>query len=162
MKKPLALFTLCSLLASPAIAQTASFKLDANSAEKIVQGCKVHASAKSQSHAIAVYDTGGNLVAALRMEGNGPGIMAFSEAKAKAVASWGFSTEGMENAVKNTPGFGNAPYVVTVPGGVPVYTANGRNFIGSVGASGEAPADDAVCAIAGIQAAGLTAERNRN
>ena len=156
-------FLLCATCCTgAAFAQTGSFRISSDSAEKIVQGCKQHSRAKQQSHAIAVYDQGGNLVAALRMEGNGPGIMAFSEAKARAVANWGFPTAGMEEAIKTTPGFANAPFVVTVPGGVPVYTSDGRNFIGSVGVSGEAPGDDAACAVAGIEAAGLATERVRN
>ena len=44
---------------------------------------------------------------------------------------------------------------MTVAGGVPVFSADGRERIGAVGVSGEAPADDAACAEAGIAAAGL-------
>ena len=157
------LFLFCiSLGAAPTLAQTQSYHLSSNAAEQIIAGCKAHAQARQQSHAVAVYDKGGNLVTALRMEGNGPGIMAFSQAKAKAVASWGFSTAQMEEATKGTSGFADAPFIVTVAGGVPIYTSDGHNFIGSVGVSGEAPAADAACAVAGIGAAGLSAERVRN
>jgi glc operon protein GlcG len=45
--------------------------------------------------------------------------------------------------------------VVTVPGGEPVWSADGKVRIGAVGVSGEAPADDAECAEAGVTAAGL-------
>lgn len=162
MKKAMAMVLCLTVSFSPSFAQTSSYQLNADLAEKIVQGCKTHSLNNSQSHAIAVYDKGGNLVAALRMDGNGPGIMAFSEEKAKAVSSWGFATSGMEQAVKETPGFGNAPYVVTVPGGVPIYTLDGRSFLGGVGVSGQAPAVDAACAVAGIKAAGLSSERKRN
>ncbi len=162
MKKSTAILLCISLCSGTGYAQTTSFQLSADSAEKIIQGCKQHARARQQSHAIAVYDKGGNLVAALRMEGNGPGIMAFSQAKARAVANWGFSTAQMEQAIKSTPGFANAPFIVTVPGGVTIYTSGGHNFIGSVGVSGETPGDDAACAVAGIEAAGLSAERARN
>jgi uncharacterized protein GlcG (DUF336 family) len=61
----------------------------------------------------------------------------------------------MVEAAKGTPGFANAPHVVTVPGGVPVYSADGKVRIGAVGVSGEEPADDAECAEAGVRAAGL-------
>ena len=145
-------------LPTAASAQTA---LDARAAQAIVAGCAAHASAKQQSHAIAVVDVGGNLVAALRMDGNGSGIMDFSLAKAKAVAAWGFSTAQMEENAKGTPGFADAPHVVTVAGGVPVWSADGKTRIGGVGASGEAPADDAACAEAGIRAAGLRSGRSR-
>jgi glc operon protein GlcG len=139
-------------LPAAASAQTA---LDARAAQAIVTGCAAHAAAKQQSHAIAVVDVGGNLVAALRMDGNGSGIMDFSLAKAEAVAAWGFSTAQMEENAKGTPGFANAPHVVTVPGGVPIWSADGRMRIGGIGVSGEAPTDDAACADAGIRAAGL-------
>jgi glc operon protein GlcG len=139
-------------LPAAASAQTA---LDARAAQAIVTGCAAHATAKKQSHAIAVVDVGGNLVAALRMDGNGSGIMDFSLAKAEAVAAWGFSTAQMEENAKGTPGFANAPHVVTVPGGVPIWSADGRMRIGGIGVSGEAPTDDAACADAGIRAAGL-------
>jgi len=145
-------------LPAAAPAQTA---LDARAAQAIVSGCAAHATAKQQSHAIAVVDVGGDLVAALRMDGNGSGIMDFSLAKAKAVAAWGFSTAQMEENAKGTPGFANAPHVVTVPGGVPIWSSDGTLRIGGVGASGEAPADDAACAEAGIRAAGLRSSRSR-
>ena len=141
-----------------ASAQTA---LDAKAAQAIVTGCAAHATAKQQSLAIAVVDVGGNLVAGLRMDGNGSGIMDFSLAKAEAVAAWGFPTAQMEENAKGTPGFANAPHVVTVAGGVPVWSADGKTRIGGVGASGEAPADDAACAEAGIRAAGLRSSRAR-
>ena len=145
------------LVATPVQAQQAA--LDARTAQAIVAGCTAHATAKNQSHAIAVVDVGGHLVAALRMDGNGSGIMDFSLAKAKAVAAWGFPTAQMEQAAKETPGFANAPNVVTVAGGVPIWSADGKTRIGGVGASGEAPADDAACAEAGIRSAGLRSSR---
>jgi len=150
----LALFTL--LIPAPAWADPL---LDARAADAIVHGCAAHATAKKQSEAIAVVDSGGHLVAALRMDGNGSGIFDFALAKAQAAAAWGFSTAQMIEAAKDTPGFAYAPHVVTVPGGVPVWSADGKVRIGAVGVSGEAPADDAGCAEAGIRAAGLKSSR---
>ena len=133
--------------------------LTAAQAEAIVAGCRAHSAAKRQSHSVAVVDPGGHLIAALRMDGNPPGTMAFALEKAKAVAAWGFATAQMEAAAKGTPGFARAPGVVTVAGGVPVYSADGKALIGAAGASGEAPADDSACVEAGIKAAGLSSER---
>lgn len=129
--------------------------LDAQMAQSIVSGCVRHAAARNQSHAIVVVDAGGRLVAALRMDGNGYGIMDFALAKAQAAAAWGFSTERMAAASRGTPGFAAAPHVVVVGGGLPVFSVDGRERLGAVGVSGEAPADDAACAAAGIAAAGL-------
>ena len=136
--------------------------LDARAAQSIVAGCVQHSSGRRQSHAIAVLDSGGQLVAALRMDGNGYGIMDFALAKARATAAWGFGTGRMAEAAQGTPGFASAPHVVTVAGGVPVYSADGTERIGAVGVSGEAPADDAACAEAGIAAAGLRSSRASN
>ena len=67
----------------------------------------------------------------------------------------------MAEAARTTPGFDHAPFVVVTPGGVPIYATDGRTIVGAVGVSGEAPADDAACAVAGIRAAGLIPERRR-
>jgi glc operon protein GlcG len=144
--------------APPAPAQTAS-RLDARTAQAIVNGCAAQAAAKMQSHAIAVVDPGGHVVAALRMDGNGSGMMDFALAKAQAVAAWGFSTADMVAGAKDTPGFASAPHVVTVAGGVPILSADGKTLLGAAGASGEAPQDDAACVAAGIVAAGLRSSR---
>jgi len=147
------------IAASSLASAQATSSLTADAAQKIVAGCASHAASKRQSHAIAVVDTGGHLIAALRMDGNASGIFDFALAKAEAVAAWGFSTAQMADAAKVTPGFGQAPHVVTVPGGIPVWSADGKVRIGAVGVSGEAPADDAACAEAGILAAGLRSSR---
>lgn len=147
-----------AVISIPAIAQPAP-TLNARAAQVIVAGCAAHSTAKKQSHAIVVVDLGGHTVAALRMDGNGTGIFDFSTAKAQAAAAWGFSTAQMLENSRGTPGFDRAPKVVIVPGGVPVFSADGRTRIGAVGVSGEAPADDAACAEAGIRAAGLRSSR---
>ena len=102
----------------------------------------------------------GHPVLVFRMDGNQPGVTEFAMQKAEAVASWHFSTAEMENAAKETPGFRNAPHVVTVPGGIPIFSADGTRFIGAVGVSGEAPKDDVACAEAGVTAAGLSLKAN--
>jgi len=144
-----------ALIAASTTASAQQTALDAKAAQAIVAACAAHSSAKMQSEAIAVVDNGGNLVAALRMDGNGSGIFDFALAKAQAAAAWGFSTAQMLENARGTPGFDRAPHVVIVPGGVPVFSADGKSRIGAVGVSGEAPADDAECAEAGIKAAGL-------
>jgi glc operon protein GlcG len=153
-------FLLSLALAAEAASAQPAPMLDARSAEAIVHGCATHAIAKKQSEAIAVVDTGGHLIAALRMDGNGSGIFDFALAKAQAAAAWGFSTSQMFEAAKETPGFAYAPHVVTVPGGIPVWSADGKVVIGAVGVSGEAPLDDLQCAQAGVSAAGLRSSRS--
>jgi len=150
------LLVLGSLWQSNAAAQS---DITAQAASRIVDGCVEQAKGKGQSHAVAVYDRGGHPVAILRMDGNPPGVTDFAMQKAAAVAHWQFSTAEMQAAARETPGFGSAPRVVTVPGGVPVFSPDGKQFIGAVGVSGEAPNDDAACAEAGVRAAGLLPTR---
>jgi len=154
----LAFMSALSLVAAPAPGQ-APQRLDARAAQAIVAGCVAHSGGRGQSHAIVVVDAGGHMVASLRMDGNGFGIMEFALAKAQAAAAWGFGTQRMAEGARETPGFGDAPRVVTVAGGLPIFSAEGREPIGAVGVSGEAPADDAACAEAGIAAAGLRSTR---
>jgi len=144
------------LISASAVAQPAP-TLNAQAAQAIINGCAAHATAKKQSHAIVVVDNGGHTVAALRMDGNGSGIFDFAQQKAEASAAWGFSTAQMIEGARGTPGFDRAPHVVIVAGGVPIF--DGRTRIGAVGVSGEAPADDAACAEAGIASAKLRSSR---
>ena len=134
---------------------------DAASAQAVLNGCVAHAEANGQSQGIVVVDAGGHIMAALRMDGNGPGIIAFAEEKAYAAATWGFATSGMEQGARNTPGFADAPGVVTVGGGVPIYDSTGQHRLGAIGVSGEPPEDDVACAEAGIAAGGFLPSRVR-
>ena len=140
-------------------AQRATQVLSAASAQAIVDGCRKHAEAGGKSQAIAVIDAGGNPVASLRMDRVTPAVMAFATEKATAAALWGFATADMANAVKAVPGFANAPHVVALPGGLPIFTADGKTLLGGAGASGESPDEDLACVQAGITAAGLTSQR---
>ena len=145
------------LLLVPAVSvdsATGAATLNASSAQRIIAACVEHATSRKQSHAIAVVDASGGLLAFLRMDGNPPGVGDFALQKAVAVAKWRFSTARMAQSARDTPGFSAAPYVVTVGGGVPIY-ADGI-FVGSAGASGEAPSDDAECATHGVRAAGFS------
>ena len=139
--------------AVPAQSQTTPV-LNARLAQAIVSGCLADAEAKGNDQAIAVVDTGGRLVAALRFDGAPFGKMEFAEAKAVAAAAWGFDTGGQADGAKDFPGFARAPFVQTVPGGLPIWSGQVR--LGAVGVSGAAPADDVACAQAGIRAAGLS------
>jgi uncharacterized protein GlcG (DUF336 family) len=159
MRRLIYLSALAGSVAAAPPATAAVATLDARAAQAIIAGCVAQATPKMQSHAIAVVDNGGHVIAALRMDGNGSGILDFALAKAEAVAAWGFSTAQMAEAAKGTPGFASAPHVVTVAGGVPVFSSDGKARIGAVGVSGEAPADDAACAEAGVGAAGLRTSR---
>lgn len=132
---------------------------DVAEARAIIDGCVAYAKENGHTFSISVVDEGGHQLAFQRMDGGNAGTAAFALEKAKAAATWGFSTAGMAEGAQNTPGFANAPYVVTVAGGVPIYAADGSARLGGVGVSGAAPSEDAKCATAGVTAAGFKVSR---
>jgi uncharacterized protein GlcG (DUF336 family) len=156
--RQLLILAVLGMVPVPAQAQTAP-RLDAKAAQAIIAGCEADARAKMNQQAIVVVDLGGRTIAALRMDGATFGKMDFAEAKGIAAAAWGFDTAGQADGAKDFPGFAHAPFVQTVPGGVPVWS--GRTPLGAVGVSGAAPADDVACAEAGLKAAGLSSSPAR-
>jgi uncharacterized protein GlcG (DUF336 family) len=111
---------------------------------------------------VAVLDAGGHLVAFKREDKSG--ILRFDIAYGKAWGALGMgfgSREFVERAAKN-PVFTSAlttiaqGRLVPVPGGVLIKDAAG-DVLGAVGISGDTSDKDEVCAVAGIEAAGLKA-----
>ena len=111
---------------------------------------------------VAVLDAGGHLVAFKREDRSG--ILRFDIAYGKAWGALGMgfgSRELAERAGKNPLFFGVLASVaqgrlVPVPGGVLIKDAGGA-VLGAVGISGDTSDKDEVCAVAGIEAAGLRA-----
>jgi hypothetical protein len=52
----------------------------------------------------------------------------------------------LRKAAQNTPGLAWAPHVGTLHGGIPVFAADGKQFLGAVGVSGEA----SHCLVSGV------------
>ena len=147
-----------AIIAAPAASQPAP-ELTAHIAQGIVAGCAAHSTRAGNAQAIVVVDSGGRVISALRMDRVTFGKLDFAEAKAVAAAAWGFDTAGQGEGARQFPGFARAPFVETVPGGLPIWSSDGKTRIGGVGVSGAAPADDVACAEAGIRAAGLRSSR---
>ena len=111
---------------------------------------------------VAVLDAGGHLVAFKREDK--AGILRFDIAFGKDWGALGMgfgSRELSERAGKNPVFFGVLATVsqgrlIPVPGGV-LIKDDGGAVLGSVGISGDTSDKDEVCAIAGIEAAGLKA-----
>jgi uncharacterized protein GlcG (DUF336 family) len=112
---------------------------------------------------VAVLDAGGHLVAFKREDNSGILRHDIAYGKAWGALGMGFGSRTLFERATNTPQFFNALYaasggrVVTNPGGVLIRDAGGR-IIGAVGVSGDTSDNDEVCAIAGIEAAGLKAD----
>ena len=111
---------------------------------------------------VAVLDAGGHLVAFKREDRSG--ILRYDIAYGKAWGALGMgfgSRELSERAGKNPVFFGALAVIaqgrfVPVPGGVLIKDAGGA-VLGAVGISGDTSDKDEVCAVAGIEAAGLKA-----
>ena len=111
---------------------------------------------------VAVLDAGGHLVAFKREDRSG--ILRFDIAFGKAWGALGMgfgSRELADRSAKNPLFFGVLATVsqgrlVPVPGGVLIKDASG-SVLGAVGISGDTSDKDEVCAVAGIEAAGLKA-----
>ena len=112
---------------------------------------------------VAVLDAGGHMVAFKREDTSG--ILRFDIAFGKAwgALGMGLGSRTLFERAAQTPQFftmlaaASGGRIVTNPGGVLVRDASG-NVIGAVGISGDTSDKDEVCAIAGIEAAGLKAD----
>ncbi|HZP78789.1 MAG TPA: heme-binding protein [Pseudolabrys sp.] len=112
---------------------------------------------------VVVLDAGGHVVAAKREDGSG--IVRFEIGFGKAWGAlgmgWGSRTM-MERAAQN-PNFltgivgSSDGRLVPNPGGVLIRDAGGK-IVGAVGISGDTGDNDEICAVAGIEAAGLKAD----
>ena len=111
---------------------------------------------------VAVLDAGGHLVSFQREDRSG--IIRFDIAYGKAYGAlgMGFGSRELFNRTANNPTF--MATLSTVSGGrlVPVaggvLILEGDQVIGAVGISGDVSDNDEICALAGIEAAGLTAK----
>jgi uncharacterized protein GlcG (DUF336 family) len=112
---------------------------------------------------VAVLDAGGHLVAFKREDGSGILRYEIAYGKAWGALGMGFGSRTLFERAANTPQFFNALYgasggrMVANPGGVLIRDAD-SDVIGAVGISGDTADNDEACAIAGIKAAGLTAD----
>jgi uncharacterized protein GlcG (DUF336 family) len=112
---------------------------------------------------IAVLDAGGHLVAFARADGTSTLRPQIAMGKAGGALGLGMSSRKIGEMALERPTFAAslgpiAPHgVVPAAGGVIVVDAAGRP-IGAVGVTGDTSDNDEICALAGIAAAGLTAQ----
>lgn len=112
---------------------------------------------------VVVLDAGGHLVAAKREDESG--ILRVELATGKSYGALGFGLGSRELAKRSqkVPGFMSAASdasggrCVPAPGGVLIKNLSGK-VMGAVGISGDTGDNDEICAIAGIEAAGLIAD----
>jgi len=112
---------------------------------------------------VAVLDAGGHLVAYKREDKSG--ILRFDIAFGKAwgALGMGFGSRTLASRAAKTPQFftmlaaASGGRMVTNPGGVLIRDGGGA-VLGACGISGDTADKDEMCAIAGIEAAGLKAD----
>lgn len=117
---------------------------------------------------VVVLDAGGHLVAMKRQDKSG--ILRTQIATGKAWGTLGMGFGGREFARRAAGGGGlfltalmeaSEGRVVPAPGGVLIRDAAG-DIIGAVGISGDTSDKDEICAVAGIEAAGLKPDTGEN
>jgi uncharacterized protein GlcG (DUF336 family) len=117
---------------------------------------------------VVVLDAGGHLVAMKREDKSG--ILRTQIATGKAWGTLGMGFGGREFARRAASGGGlfltalmeaSEGRVVPAPGGVLIRDAAG-DIIGAVGISGDTSDKDEMCAVAGIEAAGLKPDTGEN
>ncbi|HTZ35200.1 MAG TPA: heme-binding protein [Stellaceae bacterium] len=113
---------------------------------------------------VVVLDGGGHMVAMKREDGSG--ILRAEIATGKAWGTLGMGFGGREFARRAASGGGvflqalmaaSGGRIVPAAGGVLIRDA-AREVVGAVGISGDTSEQDEICAVAGIAAAGLTAD----
>ncbi|WP_415184753.1 GlcG/HbpS family heme-binding protein [Phaeovulum sp.] len=116
-----------------------------------------------KSLSVVVLDAGGHPIAFERGDGASPGRFEIARAKAYGAVMLGMGGQA-QMARAETQAFFMAAVngvfggrTLPVPGGVLVKDASGR-VIGAVGVTGDSSDNDAIAALAGIKAAGLTGE----
>jgi uncharacterized protein GlcG (DUF336 family) len=112
---------------------------------------------------VAVLDPGGALVALARQDGSGNLRPDIAVAKAWGVLGMGMTNRAIAARAADSPEFFTSVAalaggrILSVPGGVFVRAADGT-LLGAVGVTGDASLNDEAAAVAGIEAAGLTAQ----
>jgi uncharacterized protein GlcG (DUF336 family) len=113
---------------------------------------------------VVVLDDGGNVKVLKREDGPGAAFRpSIAMGKAWGAVGMGVPSRVLEQRAQERPHFINALVgaskgrLVPVAGGVLIRDAAGT-IIGSVGISGDTSDNDEICAVAGIEAAGLTAD----
>ena len=112
---------------------------------------------------VAVLDAGGALVALERSDGSSRMRPEIAMSKANGAIALGMGSRAIFKRAEQQPFFIQSMnalakgFLVPVPGGVLIRGAEGA-VVGAVGITGDTSDNDEICAIAGIEAAGLTAD----
>ncbi|MEQ8355212.1 MAG: heme-binding protein [Kiloniellaceae bacterium] len=118
---------------------------------------------KLQPLTVAVLDAGGHLKALARQDNTSTLRPEVAQGKARGAISLGLGSRAIFERAQQQPYFIQAisglagGSLVPVPGGVLLRDASGA-IVGAVGVTGDTSDNDEACAIAGIEAAGFSAD----
>ncbi|GAB4521673.1 MAG: heme-binding protein [Roseibium sp.] len=139
-------------------------KLTLSTAETITSAAfEKAAELKLNPLTVAVLDAGGHTVLLKRQDGSSIMRPQIATGKAVGALAVGTGTRWLNANAESRPHFVNAlngvsgGAIVPVPGGVIVRDENGET-LGAVGITGDTSDNDEACAVAGVEAAGLTAD----
>ena len=153
--RPFLFLTLLALITSAARAQTApapayGAPIGVDNAKKAAAAAIAEARKNNFTMAIAIVDTGGNLVYFEKMDGTQTGSVNVSIEKARSAVLFRRPTKSFQDTVAQG-GVGlrmlGLPGAVPVDGGIPL-TESGK-IVGAIGASGGTSDQDGQCAQAG-------------
>jgi len=129
-------------------------KLTHDGALKLVQAALAKALAIGARENIAVVDAGGNILAALRMDGANYHGMDTALSKAKTAAGWGRPTGGMDPQIAVQQAIATGGARINLPGGYPVVIdGQVAGAIGIGGGTGEEDMAVATAALASVAGA---------
>lgn len=130
-------------------------------ARKIIRGILDAGASKGlQPLSVCIIDAGGHPVAFERSDGASPMRFAIAHGKAHGAVMMGLGSRALSQRADKQPQFISAMNalaggaLVPVPGGVLIR--EGGEIIGAVGVTGDSSDNDEACAIAAIEAVGLT------
>jgi dihydrofolate reductase/uncharacterized protein GlcG (DUF336 family) len=113
---------------------------------------------------VVVLDAGGHMVALKREDGSGIARVEIATGKAWGGLGMGFGSRELFDRWQKAPMFvmgyaaASGGRMMPVPGGVLIKDASGE-IIGAVGISGDTSDNDETCCVAGVEAAGLKAQK---
>ena len=133
-------------------------------AETIIEATlKKGAEMKLKPLTVAVLDAGGHLKALARQDGTSTLRPEMAQGKARGAIALGLGSRAIFERAQQQPFYAQAVNALAggsllpVPGGVLVRDAGGA-IVGAVGVTGDTSDNDEACALAGIAAAGFTAD----
>jgi uncharacterized protein GlcG (DUF336 family) len=133
--------------------------LSIEAAEKVLTGARAKAGEMRVPMSFAVVDSGGYLIALVRMDGAGVLTSSIAHSKAYTAAVFRRTSAELGTLAESRPQFfasiANIGSVPLIAGGGGLPIRQGGEVVGGVGASGGTPDQDVECAQAGLAAAGM-------